>query len=721
MPASSPQVASRSHDWRAPGYVSAVGGRLYDPDCRPFRSAGINVPNLPYRQGIDETLEWMRRHNMRWMRVFATGHSLGPDRAPRDAAAAATALRQLLNRVEAFNAAHGTAESIYVLVALTDYYPQGVPGDRHAYDHPRFRESPVLPAPWYRAGVRQFDFEQEHGFGRLAGLPNYEVFYKPWVQHLVSALATGPGSRALLGWQLGNELKARNSPRNGITPDQAYEWYLAFTRDMVDTIRAADTSHLVVMGAQYMAELVDWEYRPQGEPVPDLLPTYRTLVQRALDACGSHCWNVWGLTGYDFNLYALDDAAAFGEAGVASLLTEYGFTLGTPEETRQRFGGDRPAAVRDGLSRPWRDLSGRSHDRLWGVRELLGRAPIAGVASWGSPAPGADAGMDMDSRRGITGAPDEAALWAAWRDVGAQLEAANRTAGPSGSCLAHSGAGPLPGPVPTPPPAPPAPRDERYFLQTQYRIDHDPFWAYFSAMGGVDTFGYPVSRSFTLLGCTTQVFQRHLLQQCGGAEGAVRPMNLLDSDLMPYERINGSTLPPVRDVILAELPAPGDPAYAGLLDGVLRRRVPEATPSTALMAGKDVRFLTTYLNTVPTAEERVTGSSPRPVFELAALTNLEVWGFPTSFAQPDPANAEFVYLRFQRGVMHHDGTTGETRALLLADWFKTILTGRNLPPDLAVQARESRFFGQYCPERPGWLCRPEALPGTDLTFAFEAQ
>ena len=59
---------ARDHDWRAPGYVSAVGGLLYDRNCVPLRSAGINAPNLLYRAGQDETLAWMRDRRLRWVR-----------------------------------------------------------------------------------------------------------------------------------------------------------------------------------------------------------------------------------------------------------------------------------------------------------------------------------------------------------------------------------------------------------------------------------------------------------------------------------------------------------------------------------------------------------------------------------------------------------------------------------------------------------------------------
>ncbi len=433
-PGSPPSTSgSRSHDWRSPGYVSAVGGALYDPECVPLRSIGTNVPNLPYRDGLAQNLSWMRAHHLRWMRVFATGHNLAPDRAPRDAATAMAALRALLSEVERDNAAHDPSEAIYVLVSLTDYYPPGVPGDRHAFDHPVFRLSPVLPAPWFRAGVHRFNFDQEHDLGWVYDLPNYEVNYKPWVQQIVTSLAS---SRVLLGWQLGNELKARNSPRNGISGTQAYGWYLAFTRDMVDTIRATDRNHLIFMGAQYIAELTDWEYRPHDQLDPERVPNYQHLVQQMLDDCGSYCWNVWSLTAYDFNPYPIDDAATFGHAGVPVVATEYGFTLGTADQMQARFGGDRAAAVRDGLQRSWQDLTGRVHPSRWSVPELIANGPVAGVAPWGSPAPGPDAGLDVDGSRGITGTPDETALWAAWGDVAGSLEAANRAAGSSVACRA---------------------------------------------------------------------------------------------------------------------------------------------------------------------------------------------------------------------------------------------------------------------------------------------
>jgi hypothetical protein len=410
--------ASPSHDWKSAGYVSDVGGVLYDPRGIPLRSAGTDIPNLAYGEDVGINLDWMAAHHLRWVRLFATGHELGPDRAPQSTVQAIAALQAVLRQVDAFNASHDPSQAIYVLVALTDYYPPGVPGDRFAYDHPVWAGSPVLPAPWYRAGVTSFNYDQTHNFGWVYNLPNYEVNYKPWVEQIVAALANDPG---LLGWQLGNELKARGSPLNGISSAQAYGWYLDFTRDIVDTIRARDQHHLIFMGAQYMAELTDWPYRPNGTPDPTLVLQYRQLVQEMLNDCGQYCWNVWGLTWDNFNPYPLDDAMVFHQAGVAVVATEYSFSLDDPSA----YGGDRAAAVHSGYAQPWQDINGNWQPRHWGAPDLFAHTGLDGIAPWGAPAPSYSAGFDEDGVGGVTGTPDQNALWAAWSNVAAALEAAN--------------------------------------------------------------------------------------------------------------------------------------------------------------------------------------------------------------------------------------------------------------------------------------------------------
>ena len=102
------------------------------------------------------------------------------------------------------------------------------------------------------------------------------------------------------------------------------------------------------------------------------------------------------------------------------------------------------------------------------------------------------------------------------------------------------------------------------------------------------------------------------------------------------------------------------------------------------------------------------------------MLNLEAWGAPISRPQRDPNNRDFIYQRFQRGILHYTASQRLTQGVLLADYLKQVLRDSpELPGDLRQQARFSAYFAQYCPGAPGWLCRPHELPGTDLTFAFE--
>jgi hypothetical protein len=245
-------------------------------------------------------------------------------------------------------------------------------------------------------------------------------------------------------------------------------------------------------------------------------------------------------------------------------------------------------------------------------------------------------------------------------------------------------------PVATPPDLA---HDERYFSETGYRVDDDGMWSYFNARGRVPVFGFPVSRSFVLLGCRVQVFQRQVAQSCAGHD--VSLMNLLDPDVFPYERVNGSVLPPADPALKAETPSVGSPGYASAIVDFVRSNAPDAYDGQAVAFGR------TFFG-----------------FDNP-LIDLELWGAPISSPRRDPSNANFVYQRFQRGVMHFDATTGRTQALLLADYLKAVMRARDVPADLAQAARGSKYFGQYCPTAPRWVCRPADLPATDLTFAFE--
>jgi hypothetical protein len=250
---------------------------------------------------------------------------------------------------------------------------------------------------------------------------------------------------------------------------------------------------------------------------------------------------------------------------------------------------------------------------------------------------------------------------------------------------------------PNAPKPPPVPHDDRYFSETGFRIDDDGIWGYFNARGRVPVFGFPVSRTFVLLGCRVQIFQRQVAQSCAGRD--VGLMNLLDPDVFPYDHINGSLLPPADPALKAETPPVGSGGYATAIVDFIHATAPDTFESLPVGFGR------TFFG--------LPGAAGNP------LIALEVWGVPISRPSRDPSNANFVYQRFQRGVMHFDATTGRTQALLLADYLKGILRGRNLPADLAMAAGGSKFYAQYCPSDPHGLCRPADLPATDLTFAFE--
>jgi hypothetical protein len=229
--------------------------------------------------------------------------------------------------------------------------------------------------------------------------------------------------------------------------------------------------------------------------------------------------------------------------------------------------------------------------------------------------------------------------------------------------------------------------DDRYFSQTGYRIDDDQVWSFFQSNGGLNTFGYPVSRTITFLGCPVQMFQAQIIQVCQGQGPAL--INMLDPDIFPYTQVNGSTFPGPDPTLKSNTPPVSDPNYSTLIIDFVNQNVPDT------FNGQPVNFLQTF-NT---------------------LGGLQIWGAPISNPQPDPSNANFIYQRFQRGIMHYIAGQG-TQRILLADYLKAVIMNQNVPPDLLGQSRESRFFNQYCPGNPGWLCRPNDLGGTDLTFAF---
>jgi N-acetylmuramoyl-L-alanine amidase len=248
--------------------------------------------------------------------------------------------------------------------------------------------------------------------------------------------------------------------------------------------------------------------------------------------------------------------------------------------------------------------------------------------------------------------------------------------------------------------------DARLFPQTGYRVSDNSFWSYFRARGAVRTFGYPVSNPFRLQGFRVQIFQRAVLQQ--QPDGSVGILNVLD-DLLPYTAINGSQFPAADPQVIAKQPKVGEPEYHVRALQFVRENAPDE------WNGQKVNFYQTFIGAVRAEDAFPSGGVNSGLLQGF---NLEVWGLPTSKPTADPTNANFIYQRFQRGIMHYDAACRCTQGLLLADYVKSVLTLRNLPGDLAAQALMNPLYGQVDPSKPGWVRRPAELPASDLTESF---
>ncbi len=251
--------------------------------------------------------------------------------------------------------------------------------------------------------------------------------------------------------------------------------------------------------------------------------------------------------------------------------------------------------------------------------------------------------------------------------------------------------------------------DPGFFPATGYRIGSPAVMDYFQHRGGVRTFGYPVSSEFPLLGKRVQIFQRQLLQL--GPDGTVIPLNILDPDILPITRIDGLRLPDADPDLLGSAPAPTSPDYAVQSLAFINLYVPDE------WNGLPVNFQSAFLETVTCAD--AFGTDPCDQSLLPAFA-LELWGLPTSLPATDPLNSDFVYQRFERGVMHFSRASGRTQGLLLGDWLKRVMIGVDLSPDIDAAVRQSRLFAQYAPSRPLALDRPTDLPDSSLAQAFRA-
>jgi hypothetical protein len=240
------------------------------------------------------------------------------------------------------------------------------------------------------------------------------------------------------------------------------------------------------------------------------------------------------------------------------------------------------------------------------------------------------------------------------------------------------------------------------FSETGFCITNPAFQQYFNERGQVRIFGYPVSRSFTLEGFEVQIFQRVVLQLQGGQ---VQRLNLLDPNVMPMTRANASVFPAPDPALASAAPQVGAANYAQQVVEFVRSVAPDT------LNGQPVGFFNLFNTTVPAAP----GTDPN----IVTLLNLEIWGVPTSRPTPDPNNGGFIYQRFQRGIMHFRAEVPVTEGILVGEYFKSVITGQNLPPDLAQDMQGSRYLGQYNPAVQNAVNRPAELPSTNMVGAFE--
>jgi N-acetylmuramoyl-L-alanine amidase len=179
---------------------------------------------------------------------------------------------------------------------------------------------------------------------------------------------------------------------------------------------------------------------------------------------------------------------------------------------------------------------------------------------------------------------------------------------------------------------------------------------------------------------------------------------------MPYTVANGSTFPAADQNLIKQYPSPNDPQYHIKALELVKQLAPD------VWEGNPVGFYRTFASSVRMDEAFPTGNGNQGMLLGIAL---EMWGMPTSAPAFDPNNRNFIYQRFQRGIMHYDKGSGATQGLLLADYVKAIMTLQDLPADLNEQAKKSPLYGQFNPKAGQMVSRPAELPGSDLTNAFE--
>ena len=188
----------------------------------------------------------------------------------------------------------------------------------------------------------------------------------------------------------------------------------------------------------------------------------------------------------------------------------------------------------------------------------------------------------------------------------------------------------------------------RVFTDSGFTIADDAIWSFFNQYGGAATFGEPISREFILLGAPVQLFQNGALQV--QPDGSVQAMQLTDPGLVSATQLDGLTVPAADAAIAFVSPTPDQPNYAARLQVFLQSIVPDS------WNGQPVEFLSTFNSEGGAA----------------------VLGLPTSAPKADPSNPNFIYQRFQNGILFYDAASGTTQQLPFGEYLKGLVSSGKL-------------------------------------------
>ena len=243
-----------------------------------------------------------------------------------------------------------------------------------------------------------------------------------------------------------------------------------------------------------------------------------------------------------------------------------------------------------------------------------------------------------------------------------------------------------------------------------FQLSDPAIASYFRQHGGDVAIGEPISNPMQLLGRRVQLFERVPLEV--RPDGSVGPLSVLQGDLLSLTSIAGPGMLP-DPILLARVPDPTLPRYHQLASTYLDSAAPDT------WNGKSVQFDSRFRSAVRCSDiASVAACDAATAFDAAT----DLWGLPIGDPFADPRNPNYVYLRFQRGVMVYSSAAGDTQWLLLGNLFKQILSGTGLSGDaltqIAATPNLARFYAQYDPLALNSVARPGEVPGTSLAGAF---